>query len=284
MSTTIRSAILEGAQALEAAGINEARREALSLMSYAIECDRAFVIAHGEDVLDDRQRQTFRQLLARRAQREPLQYITGHQEFFNLDFEVTPDVLIPRPETEIIVEAGLEVLRDQPDLLIADIGTGSGCIVVSLLHELRHAQAVATDLSSNALQVAHRNARRHNVMDRLELVKANGFPTGQPSRQFSLVVSNPPYVTEDEFESLQPEVRAYEPRSALVSGEDGLFHIRMLLREARTHLRTGGYFIFEIGFGQSEAVEELVDDEAWKLIEIRKDLQNIPRTFVLQKS
>src|SRR4030095_14579092 len=128
MSTTIRRAILEGAQALEAAGINEARREALSLMSYAIECDRAFVIAHGEDVLDDRQRQTFRQLLARRGPREPLQYITGHQEFFNLDFEVTPDVLIPRPETEIIVEAGLEVLRDQPDLLIADIGTGSGCI------------------------------------------------------------------------------------------------------------------------------------------------------------
>jgi release factor glutamine methyltransferase len=283
MSTTIRSAITEGAQTLEAAGINEARREALSLMGYALECDRTFVIAHGEEALEDSQQQTFRQLLARRAQREPLQYITGHQEFFKLDFEVTPDVLIPRPETEIIVEAGLGVLRDQ-DPFIADIGTGSGCIVVSLLHELRHARAVATDLSSNALQVAQRNARRHHVIDRLELVQANGFPTAQPSRKFSLVVSNPPYVTEDEFESLQPEVRDYEPRSALVSGEDGLLHIRMLLRDALTHLRTGGYFIFEIGFGQSEAVEQLVADEVWKLIEIRKDLQDIPRTFVLQKS
>ena len=284
MSTSIRSAITEGAQALDAAGINEARREALSLMSYALKCDRTFLIAHAENELPESQLQSFRELISRRAKREPLQYITGHQEFFNLDFEVTPDVLIPRPETEIIVEAALDILRDDQAPFIGDIGTGSGCIAISLLHELHHAQAIATDVSLNALRVAQRNAKRHNVNDRLALVQADGLPQLQSSRQFSLIVSNPPYVTEEEFSGLQPEVRDYEPQSALVSGADGLSHIRGLLLNAPAHLRTGGYFIFEIGFGQREAVERLVDNERWKLIEIRNDLQTIPRTFVLQKS
>jgi release factor glutamine methyltransferase len=283
MSNSIRSAITEGARALDAAGVNEARKEAASLMSYALESDRTFVIAHAEDELNELRLQTFRSLITRRARREPSQYLTGHQEFFNLDFEVTPDVLIPRTETEIIVEAALDVCRDLQTPFIADIGAGSGCIVISLLHELRDARALATDLSLKALRVAQRNAKRHNVNDRLTLVQADGFATARDDHQFSLIVSNPPYITEHEFADLQPEVRDYEPRTALVSGEDGLAHIRMLLRDAPSHLMRGGFFIFEIGFGQRDAVERLVDQELWDVIEVRKDLQNIPRTFMLQK-
>lgn len=283
MSTSIRSAINEGARALDAAGIGEARKEAASLMSCALEADRAFVIAHAGDELDELRLQTFRSLITRRARREPLQYLTGHQEFFNLDFEVTPDVLIPRPETEIIVEAALNVCRNLQVPLIADIGTGSGCIVISLLHELGEARALATDLSLNALRVAQRNAKRHRVHDRLTLVQADGFAPARAGHQFSLIVSNPPYVTEDEFANLQPEVRDYEPRAALVSGADGLSHLRLLLRDAPTHLLRGGYFIFEIGFGQRDLVDRLIDQELWNVIEVRKDLQGIPRTFVLQR-
>src|ERR1044072_25719 len=283
MSNSIRSAITEGARALDAAGVNEARKEAASVMGYALGSDPTFVIAHAEDELSELHLQSFRRLVARRAQPEPLQYLTGRQEFFNLDFEVTPDVLIPRAETEIIVEAALDVCRDVRTPFIADIGTGSGCIVVSLLHELSHARAIATDLSLNALRVAQRNAKQHNVNDRLTLVQADGFAPARDGHQFSLIVSNPPYVTEHEFVELQPEVRDYEPRTALVSGEDGLSHIRQLLHGAPAHLQRSGYFIFEIGFGQNDAVAGLIDQELWSVIEVRKDLQNIPRTFVLQK-
>ena len=252
-------------------------------MSCALETDRTFVIAHAEDEVNELRLQTFRSLITRRARREPLQYLTGHQEFFNLDFEVTPDVLIPRPETEIIVEAGLDVCRNLRAPFIADIGTGSGCIVISLLHELGSARALATDLSLNALLVAQRNAKRHNVNDRLTLVQADGFAPARDGHQFSLIVSNPPYVTEKEFADLQPEVRDYEPHTALVSGPDGLSHIRALLQDAPPHLLSGGYLIFEIGFAQRDEVDRLIDQELWNVIEVRKDLQNIPRTFVLQR-
>lgn len=283
MTTSIRTAITEGAFSLSAAGINEARRDAMSLMSYVLKRDRAFLIAHSEDELSDKQLKIFRLLVARRTSREPLQYITGHQEFFNLEFDVTPNVLVPRPETEILVEAALEVLRSDDAPFIADIGTGSGCIAVSLLHEIPAARAMATDLSINALRVAQRNARRHHVDDRLALVQADGFPVTESGWEFSLIVSNPPYVTESEFAGLQPEVRDYEPRSALVSGADGLLHIRDLLRDAPDHLRQGGHFIFEIGLGQRDAVERIVEKELWSSIEVRTDLQGIPRSVVLQK-
>lgn len=284
MSTSIRTAITEGSQALDEAGIRDARKEAMSLMSYVLGCDRTFLIAHDEDELSDKHLQSFRLVINRRAGREPLQHITGYQEFYNLDFEVTPDVLVPRPETEILVEAALDVLRDDHSPFIADIGTGSGCIIVTLLHEIPGAGALGTDLSMEALLVAQRNASRHKVNGRLALVQADGFPATGNDRQFSLIVSNPPYVTEGEIAGLQPEVRDYEPRSALVSGADGLSHIRYLLRETPARLRGGGHFIFEIGFGQRDAVTELVDQQLWNLIEVRKDLQGIPRTVVLRKT
>jgi release factor glutamine methyltransferase len=283
MKGTIGNAVHEGTQVLGAAGITEARAEAASLLGHVLGCDRAFMIAHAEDELTENQRQTFQECLARRAGGEPFQYITGHQEFFRLDFEVGREVLIPRPETEILVEAALGVLGNDPAPRIADIGTGSGCIVISLLHEVSNARAVAVDISGKALSVAQRNAARHGVTERLNLIQADGSSAFRPQPTFSLVVSNPPYIAENEVKDLQPEVRDHEPLSALVSGADGLSDIRALVDNSPSVLQPDGFLIFEIGFGQRDAVEKLVDAEIWRLVEVKNDLQNIPRTVVLQK-
>lgn len=282
MTVSIERAIQEGAALLREGAVDEARREAGSLMAHVLDRDRGFVIAHAGDSLPDAQYQNFRRLITRRTRGEPLQYITGHREFFKLDFEVSPAVLIPRPETEVIVETALELCKDDPAPVIADIGTGSGCIAISVLHELPAAVAVATDISLAALRVAQRNAKRHRVHSRLTLVESDCFAAVCVTKPFSLIASNPPYISDDDLARMPREVR-FEPRAALAGGTDGLSVIRRLLNEARPFIRPGGYLVFEIGFGQSEAIEQAVDRRIWKLREIRKDLQGIPRTFVLQR-
>jgi release factor glutamine methyltransferase len=282
---SIEEAVREGAQRLREGGVAESRRDAGSLLAHVLDRDRTFVIAHAGDKLNDEQFEAFQSLIKRRAAGEPLQYITGHQEFFKLDFEVTPAVLIPRPETELIVETALALLPDDRAARIADIGTGSGCLAISLLHERPAARAVAIDVSPAALQVARRNAARHSVADRLDLLGSDtlsALDAAQVEWRFDLIVSNPPYVSEDEMKTLQREVN-HEPRTALAAGADGLSIIRRLLDETRPFLRSGGHFVFEIGFGQSEAIEQLIDRHVWNLIERCEDLQGIPRTFVLQK-
>ncbi|HEX6187589.1 MAG TPA: peptide chain release factor N(5)-glutamine methyltransferase [Pyrinomonadaceae bacterium] len=272
-----------GAESLRSAGVIDPRLDAGSLLARALRRDRTYVITHGNEPVTGEQLDRFRVLIARRAAREPLQYIIGYQEFFKLSFAVTPDVLIPRPETELIVEAALELADRERSLSILDVGTGSGCIVISLLHELKKARAMATDISPKALEVARRNAQRHNVSDRVTFMQADSLaPLTQPAA-FSLIVSNPPYIPAGEIATLQREVREHEPITALASGADGLDHIRALLRETPRVLHHSGYFIFEIGFGQSDAIDQLVDRAIWHLIEVRKDLQGIPRTVVLQK-
>ena len=283
MSFSINDAISEGGDLLRKAGIAEARREAGSLLAHALSRDRTFLIMNANELLSAEQTEAFRSFIERRARQEPLQYITGHQEFFNLDFEVTPDVLIPRPETEMVVESALDLLKDVSMPFIGDIGTGSGCIAISLLHELPRARAVATDISRPALRVAQQNANRHGVSDRLALIESDFFSTLDRSSRFSLIVSNPPYIGEDDWKSLPREVRDHEPRAALVSGVDGLADIRRLLDEAPSFLRSDGYFVFEIGFDQSARVDKMIEADTWDLLEIRSDLQGIPRTVVLRK-
>jgi release factor glutamine methyltransferase len=285
MTFSIADAIKKGAQQLRAGGVTEWQRDAASLLAHLLDRDRTFIIAHAGDALNDEQFEFFQSLIERRAAGEPLQYITGHQEFFKLDFEVTPAVLIPRPETELIVETALELLPDDRAARIADIGTGSGCLAISLLHEHPAGRAVAIDVSPAALRIAQRNADRHGVADRLDLLGSDtlsALDAAQVEWRFDLVVSNPPYVSEDEMKTLQREVN-HEPRTALAAGADGLSIIRRLLHEAPPFLRSGGHLVFEIGFGQSEAIEQLIDRHVWNLIERREDLQRIPRTFVLQK-
>ena len=282
MNISINKAILEGAQLLREAGVAEARRESGSLLSHAAGRDRTFVITHADEPLENEALETFRNAIARRAAGEPLQYITGHQEFFKLDFEVTPDVLIPRPETELIVEVALGFLKDDPDPFIADIGTGSGCIAISLLHELRNARAIATDSSPGALRVAQRNADRHGVGDRLTLIESDCFSALNPKKPLSLIASNPPYISDYELKALQREVR-YEPRAALAGGADGLGVIRRLMRAAPPFLLPGSHFVFEIGFGQNAAVQQLINPSVWELTGMHRDLQDIARAVVLRK-
>ncbi|HSQ24265.1 MAG TPA: peptide chain release factor N(5)-glutamine methyltransferase, partial [Pyrinomonadaceae bacterium] len=253
MSATIKSAITEGSATLNTAGVDESRNEANLLLMHVLDRDRTFLLTHGEESLSLKQFDRYRSLVARRGEGYPLQYLTGHQEFFKLDFEVTPDVLIPRPETELIVEVGLEMLGDGLAPRFADIATGSGCIAISLLKELPQASAVATDLSSAALAVAKRNAERHAVNNRLLLVESDLFCALDSSDQFDVIFSNPPYVPTRELTLLQREVR-HEPQAALDGGPDGLSVIRRLLKEAPDFLRAHGHVVLEIGFNQHEEV------------------------------
>jgi release factor glutamine methyltransferase len=283
MRQSIAATILEGATVLREAGIAEARCDAGSLLASVIQRDRGFMITHADDPLVKEDLETFRQFITRRAAGEPLQYITGHQEFYKLDFEVTPDVLIPRPETELIVETALEMLSADPEAYILDVGTGSGCIAISLLSQLPRACAVATDISRAALSVADRNAGRHGVSDRLVLIESDCCTALDANETFSLIVSNPPYIAEGELKVLQREVREHEPCVALTCGADGLAVIKRLLNEALPCLRPGGHLVLEIGFGQSDRVRELIDLKVWELIEIKPDLRGIPRTVVIRK-
>ena len=276
----IADILREATQVLQNAGVPEARREAGSLLGFVIEKDRTFLIAHANDELDDQQVDQFRDVIERRSAGEPLQYITGVQDFFGREFRVTPDVLIPRPETELLVEAALEVSRAAT--AICDVGTGSGCIALTLLCELKNARAVAIDKSPAALEIARFNAQKLLVADRAEFIVSDCFDS-LDQHEFDLVVSNPPYVSAGVIGGLQREVRDHEPLIALSPGPDGLSVIRRLLQEAPAFLKKDGHLIMEIGFDQGEAIQRLIDANVWQLLEIRPDLQCIPRIVALRK-
>ncbi|HEX8476657.1 MAG TPA: peptide chain release factor N(5)-glutamine methyltransferase [Pyrinomonadaceae bacterium] len=282
---TITEAIAEGALVLGDAGVPKARREAGSLLAHALTCDRTFLITHDADALDTDALAQFRELVRRRATGEPFQYITGEQDFYGLAFEVTHDVLIPRPETELLVETALELLRETPAPLVCDVGTGSGCIVVAFLHERHDARAYAIDVSAAALHVAARNAARHGASERLQLFESDCFAAleANDGLRFAAILSNPPYVAERDIAGLQREVREHEPRVALTPGGDGLRVVRRLLADAPRFLDAGGYLLFEIGFNQHEAVADLIDPRTWTLLDVHKDLQGIPRIVALRR-
>ena len=282
MKGSISQALREAAAILQNAGVPEARREASSLLVFILAKDRTFLIAHAEDPVSEEMLLRFQESVERRAAGEPLQYITGVQDFFGREFRVTPDVLIPRPETELLVEAAIEVSGSSP--FVCDVGTGSGCIAVTLLCELGKARAVALDKSPAALEIAKLNSRDHSVADRAEFLVSDCLDALDPrDYQFDLVVSNPPYVSASMLPGLQREVRDHEPLIALSPGADGLKIIRRLIKETPAFLKPNGHLLMEIGFDQGEAVTELVKETAWQLLEIRPDLQGIPRIVVLGK-
>lgn len=285
MTISIAEAIHEGAGILKAAGLPEARREAGSLLGYVLDRDRTFIIGHSEQPTTREQLQIFRELVLRRAAGEPLQYITTRQSFFGLDFEVAKGVLIPRPETELLVETALGLLENSKTApAICDMGTGSGCIAITLLHEHPAAHAAAIDISAAALEVARRNAIRHSVSERLTFVTSDCFSALSPNNwSFDLIASNPPYIAEAALAGLQREVRDHEPREALAGGPDGLTVVRRLLAESGAFLREGGHLLIEIGFDQALDVEKMIDRQAWKSAGIQQDLQGIPRLVVLEK-
>jgi len=278
---TVAEAIAFAADALTIAGIAEPVREANSLLQFTIVRDRAFVIGHPEYELTDSEAELFRNSVARRAAREPFQHIVGRQEFYGLDFLVTPDVLIPRPETELIVERAIELLTGLPSPRFLEIGVGSGCISVAILKHCPKASATAGDISEPAIEVARRNAAMHGVSERLNILNSDIFEN-VPDDQFDLIVSNPPYVPLDEYADLQPEVRDHDPRIAVTDGSTGLTIIERIIDQAPKHLRSGGHLLMEIGYGQHEQVRSLFDPAIWKADGFVHDLQGIARTVVAE--
>ena len=254
----------------------EPRREANSLLAFALQKDKTFLIAHPEYKLTEEEERRFRDFLQRRAMHEPFQYICGSQEFYGLNFTLTPDVLIPRPETELIVEAAIEILREKKNPQLCEIGVGSGCISVSILHEVKNASAIGLDISEKALKIAEINAVSHSVSDRLELKISDVFEILQ-NEKFDLIVSNPPYVPSKDFFELQAEVRDFEPKIALTDGKDGLSIVEKIILDAPDFLKPNCFLLMEICFNQSNRVREMFDMRIWQTIEFLPDLQGIPR-------
>ena len=278
ISETLRNAT----EILRSGGIAEPRREANSLLSFTLQKDKTFLIAHNDYKLSGEEEKTFQSFLERRAGREPFQYITGNQEFYGLDFFLTPDVLIPRPETEMIVENAIEILKPRKNSRFCEVGVGSGCISVSILHENQTVTAIGLDVSEKALVIAGKNAQRHQVSERLELKPSDVFGALNDEK-FDLIVSNPPYIPRRDIEDLQAEVRRFEPLNALTDGENGLSIIKKIITDAPRFLKPNGFLLMEIGFGQAAAVKAMFAAKFWQSIEILPDLQNIPRMVKSQK-
>lgn len=272
---------------LVSAGIEdgEASRDANLLARHLLGYDRATLMTHEIDEATPAFVERYDPLIERRARREPAAYIRGEQEFWSRDFAVNTAVLIPRPETELIIE---ELMARMPPELparpakVADIGTGSGCLAVTAAAELPLLQIIATDISRPALDVARANAQRHGVSDRITFVEC--AYVNSSAGPFDFIMSNPPYVTEAEYENLAPEVREYEPRTALTAGEDGLRDIRQVVHIASTQLVPGGTAFIEIGHLHADAVEELVNGfPSLHLKKISADLQRIPRVAIIER-
>ena len=275
--TSVADSLRAGTDVLQNAAVPDAIQQASSLLQFAIGRDRTFIIAHPEYVLTAAEDKVFWDTIARRAAREPYQHIVGHQEFYGLDFTVTPDVLIPRPETELIVERAIELLRGLLSPRFLEIGVGSGCISVAILKQVPNASALAVDISEPALKIADRNARMHEVLDRLQLMQSDVFES-VTENTFDLIVSNPPYVPLAQYDGLQPEVRDHDPRVALTDGSTGFTIIERITFGAPGFLRPTGRLLMEIGFGQHQQVDSFFDRKQWMSVNFIDDLQGIPRT------
>jgi len=260
---------------------DEAAGDAEVLARHALGWNLAQLIAHRREAAPAGFEERYAPLLKRRRAREPVSQITGHREFWGLEFEVTRDVLTPRPETELIVEAAVALLGERPPSRVIDVGTGSGCVAIALATEFPSAIVTATDLSVAALEVAQRNAARANVDRRISFVQADLFPPGATA---DLVVSNPPYVAAEAAPALPPEVRDYEPQLALFAGAKGMNVYRRLIPAAIHVVTPGGHLILEVGYDQHAAVSALAVAQGFEPERSLRDLQGIIRTLVFRKS
>lgn len=285
MPTEINAFVADARRRLRAAGIvpEEAAADARLLAQHILAWDTARLLTHGDQPATPEFAKAYDVLVARRVAREPLAYITGSKEFWNLPIEVTPAVLIPRPETELLVETATEHFDHAQSLRILDVCTGSGCVAVALAREFPRASMTASDLSEEALAVAGRNVLRHGVAARVRLVHAD-LLAGLPG-PFDLITANPPYIPAVDAATLQPEVREFEPASALFSGHDGLQIVRRLVKDAAASLAHEGLLIFEFGAGQADDIDALIAaTPGLHLLEVKHDLQDIPRAAVVQKT
>lgn len=285
----VRTALRDGIARLRAANVPSDTLAAELLLMHALGRGRTWLYSYPETLLDPAVAEKYFALIARRAAGEPTQYLIGKQEFWGLEFEVNPAVLIPRPETEHVIEVALERLgaRDTAaPLRVADVGTGSGCIAVALARELPGAEIFATDISAAALEVAARNAARHGVADRIRFINCDLLSGAVVTeKQFDLIVSNPPYVARDDAGQLQREVRDHEPDAALFGGPTGVEIYSRLIQEAGSLLRRGGILVLELGYNSAAHVEGLLNPElGWTNVKITNDLAGIPRVISAERA
>ncbi len=285
---TTAGALRRAMEQLAAAGIDTPRLDAQLLLAWVLKQRREDLAREPERPLSDREALIFAKAVALRAQRRPLPYITGEQWFYGRPFRINRAVLIPRPETELLVTAALARVASLPAPQIADIGTGSGILAVTLACERPTAHVWAIDLSADALTLARKNAVRHGVADRITLLQGDLLAPLPPDFRFDAVVSNPPYVREDELPGLQPEVRDYEPTLALsglpgAAGADGTLLHRRLLHDAPAYLLPGGWLLLEVGQGQAEIVAADARSLGWTGVAIQNDDAGIGRNVLAQK-
>ena len=290
----VRTVLRDAFAQLRGAGVPSHTLAAELLLMHALGRDRTWLYAHPEEQVSSADAQHFFALVARRANGEPTQHLTGKQEFWGVEFEVTPDVLIPRPETEHVIEvaldrlavrelrAGRKLTLSGEGLQIADIGTGSGCIAIALAKELPAAAIYATDISRPALAVAQRNAKRQNVADRVRFSKGNLLDALAPL--LDLIASNPPYIGRREAASLMREVRDHEPEIALYGGEEGYEFYAGLITQAAAHLKPGGILVLELGHNSLPAVRALLNGPPWTNAAVTNDLSGIPRVIAAEKT
>ncbi|MCI0620113.1 MAG: peptide chain release factor N(5)-glutamine methyltransferase [Acidobacteria bacterium] len=280
----IHEAIVLATERLEEAAVPGARLNAERLLAFELGQDRSYLLSHFQELITDSCLESFCARIECRRRGTPLQYLLGRQEFRGLEFEVTPDVLIPRPETELLVETALERFPiGEPR--IADVGTGSGCIAVAVANAMLGARLFATDLSEAALKIARRNASRHSVSERIQFLQGDLLLPLEPldlEEKLDCVLSNPPYVAERDLPALQKEVREWEPRMALVGGPSGLDIYKRLLPQALRFLKPGGTLIMEIGYNMQATITGLFD-ASWNLEAMREDFSGIPRIVAARK-
>ena len=284
----LKQALASAIEKLTADRVPSPRMNAELLLMFVLSCDRAYLFAHPERKLTADEQSHYDAALVERSRGVPAQYITGHQEFWGMDLIVSPAVLIPRPETEHVVETALELVSKQElevrvpksEIRFADIGTGSGCIALALAKELPEAEIHATDISPAALEIARANAARHQLDRRVQFHQ--GDLLSDLNGRFDLIVSNPPYVGESEEDQVQLEVRKFEPRQAVFAGATGTEVIARLIPQAHSALRPGGWLIFEISGTIADRVLPLL--EGWDEVNLIRDLQSIPRVVQARKS
>ena len=283
---TIRTRVSAARQRLRDVGVSASESDlgARLLAQHVLQWTTERFLTDAGSVEPDGFASRYEALVARRAKREPVAYITGQREFWGLEFDVTPDVLIPRPSTELLVEATLDLFPDRhAPLALADICTGCGCVAIAVAHERPDATVFAADISSAALNVARRNAAKHDVTPRVSFRQADLLDGVEGT--FDAILANPPYVFDNAGPALQPEVRNFEPPLALFGGKDGLGLIARLVRQAPAHIRSGGYLVFEFGYGHDVEIEGLIQASPdLTLMDMRKDLQGISRIAITLRS
>lgn len=278
----IRQLLKDAVEKLHKADVATPVLDAQIMLSQVSGCSRIELIAHPELQLSPKAIRKFTEWVNRRSQREPLAYIIGQQEFFGICFEVTPAVLIPRPETEILVETVIEYLKNLDKPILADIGIGSGAVAVSIAKNVLNVVVFGTELSQAALDVARRNVEHAGVQDKVQILYGDLLEP-LDGINFDLIVSNPPYIASGEIDNLQPEIAKYEPKQSLDGGPDGLDYYHRLSAEAPDYLKAGGILVVEVGFSQSDSVKVMFENEGFRNVRAKKDYNGIERVVMGEK-